>query len=302
MPIHLPPLSRRQFLSRSALATAGVALSRDVFAANKPADPHTWALLSDPHIDANPGLVARGVNMADHLTKVANEVIALPARPANVLINGDCAYLKGEPGDYETFAALIQPIRAAQMPIHLTLGNHDHREHFWDGLGAAGETERPVADRHVALVKSERANWLLLDSLDKVNVTPGILGEAQLAWLGKTLDANADKPAIICAHHNPQSPEVKGALLDWEKLIAVLAPRRHVKAFIFGHTHDWSVTTHLSGIHFINLPPIAYVFKTGKPNGWVHASVRTHGVQLKLNCLDRTHAAHGETKELKWRS
>ncbi len=302
MPIHLPPLSRRQFLNRSLLATAGVALSRNVFAANKPADPHSWALLSDPHVDANPALIARGVNMADNLTKVASELVALPARPANVLINGDCAYLKGEPGDYETFASLIKPIRAAQMPIHLTLGNHDDREHFWSGLSEAGDAKRPVTDRHVALVKSERANWLLLDSLDKVNVTPGILGEAQLAWLGKTLDANADKPAIVCAHHNPQAPDVKGALLDWDKLIALLAPRTQVKAFVFGHTHNWSVTTHTSGIHLINLPPIAYVFKTGKPNGWVHASLRANGMQLKLNCLDRAQAEHGETKELKWRA
>ncbi len=301
MPIHLPPLSRRQFLNRSLLALAGVTLSRDVFAARKPVDPHTWALLSDTHIDANPAVSARGVNMADNLTTVANELVALSARPAHVLINGDCAYLKGEPGDYATFASLIKPIRAAQMPIHLTLGNHDHREHFWAGLRDVGKAKRPVTGRHVALVKSPHVNWLLLDSLDQVNLTPGLLGERQLAWLGKTLDANANKPAIVCAHHNPQGPEGKGALLDWNTLISVLAVRRQVKAFVFGHTHNWEVTPHDSGIHLINLPPIAYVFKNGNPNGWVQATSRAQGLQLKLNCLDKTHAAHGAVSDLTWR-
>jgi hypothetical protein len=51
----------------------------------------------------------------------------------------------------------------------------------------------------------------------------------------------------------------------------------------------------------VNLPPVAYVFQKGRPNGWVEATLRDDGMQLKLNCLDKSHPQHDETAELKWR-
>ena len=59
------------------------------------------------------------------------------------------------------------------------------------------------------LVEGPRANWFLLDSLDEPNKTPGVLGDKQVAWLGQALDARANKPAILVAHHNP--PQAKFA-------------------------------------------------------------------------------------------
>lgn len=302
MPIHLPPLTRRDFLRRSLLAGAGAALAPRLFAAGKPAAPHTFALLSDTHIDANLATSSRGVVMADHLKTVAAEIAALPRRPENLLINGDCAYLRGEPGDYTNLVALLKPLREAGIPVHLTLGNHDARENFWAGVPETKPVKRPLADKHAAIVKTARANWLLLDSLDKVNVTPGVIGEAQLKWLGDALDANADKPAIIVAHHNHAETDHKGGLMDSEALFAVLAPRKQVKAYFFGHTHNWRTMKHESGIHLVNLPPVAYVFKPTRPNGWVQAWLQPDGLKLKLNALDQKHPEHGQTVELNWRS
>ncbi|MBI3879294.1 MAG: metallophosphoesterase [Verrucomicrobia bacterium] len=304
MPIHLPPLSRRDFLVRSLLAGAGLATSRALFAADrlKPIDPHSFALLSDTHISADPKGALRNVVMADNLRAVTAEVNLLAQRPAHALVNGDCALLRGEPGDYVTFVDGVKPLREAGMPLHLTLGNHDDREHFWSGITEAGGAKRPMKDRHVSMVATPRANWFLLDSLDKVNFTPGLLGENQLAWLTDSLEKNADKPAIIVGHHNPAEADHKGGLTDSDALFAVLAPRRQVKAFIFGHTHDWRVMKHDSGIHLINLPPVAYVFNASRPNGWVHAEVLEHGLRLKLSALDKAHAEHGQVKELEWRA
>jgi hypothetical protein len=302
MPIHLPLISRREFLARSLLAGAGVALGSRLFAAEKPANPHAWALLADTHIDANPQRAARGVIMTDNLKSVAAELAALTERPAGVLINGDCAYLDGQRGDYTNLTALLEPIRAAGLPVTLTLGNHDHRGNFWTGVAEAKAAKRPLSDKHVAIVKTPRANWFFLDSLDKVNVTPGLIGANQLGWLTDALAKNADKPAIVCAHHNHIEPDHKGSLKDWDALLAVLAPRRQVKAYVFGHTHNWRVLEHESGIHLINLPPVAYVFKEGRPNGWVHASLEPDGLRLQLRALDKSHPEHGQVKELKWRA
>lgn len=303
MPIHLPPISRRRFLSRSLLAGAGLMFSRQLWAVTKkPVDEHFWALFSDTHIAADRAALGRGINMTEHLKAITSEVIALPSRPAAVLVNGDCAFNSGEEGDYATFTDLLQPLRESGMPIHLTVGNHDNREHFWNAIKEAGAAPRPVADHAVAIIKTSRANWFILDSLEKTLSTPGFLGATQLEWLAKSLDANRSKPALVMIHHQPDlSGEEKGGLKDTEELMKVIRPRKQVKAYIFGHTHTWKVQQDESGIHLINLPPTAYVFAEGQPSGWVRADLKRHGARLELRCLDTTHKAHGQVADLDWR-
>ena len=299
MPIYLPPISRRGFFRRTMLAAAGLALGPNLFAAEKRSDDHFWALFSDPHIAADRALIHNNVNMADHLARVAQEVSALPVRPAGIFVNGDCAYSSGEKEDYATFTGLLKPLR--ESPIHLTLGNHDNREHFWSALDSDPAAKRPVADKQTLLITAPKVNWFVLDSLDKTLSTPGELGKPQLDWLAKSLDANADKPALVMLHHNPGLTDGVPGLKDTAALLEVMRPRKQVKAYFFGHTHAWSITPDESGIHFINLPPTSYLFKEGKPSGWVRATIADDGMKLELRCLDTTHKQHGEVNELMWR-
>jgi 3',5'-cyclic AMP phosphodiesterase CpdA len=160
-----------------------------------------------------------------------------------------------------------------------------------------------VADHQVSLLRSSRANWFVLDSLEKTLATPGLIGEAQLDWLAHALDDNKRKPALVVVHHNLNDNSGKpGGLKDGDKLLEIIRPRKHVKALLYGHSHYWEVKQDSSGIHLINLPPTAYVFTEGKPNGWVHASLQSKGMQLELRCLDASHPQHGETHDLKWRA
>lgn len=226
-------------------------------------------------------------------------------RPAAGLILGDLALKDGQAGDYATFTDLLKPIRTAGTALHLTLGNHDHRERFVTALADQGD--RPAGGRIASVVPTSRANLFLLDTLDVTDHPPGRAGEAQLVWLAKELDAHADKPAIVCGHHDPRlepPPEGKPnwSLLDAADLFKVLEPRKHVKAYVYGHTHNWQVTAHPSGIHLVNLPPVAYPFKPELPSGWVHAAVRPDGMKLTLQSVDATHKAHGQVVDLKWRT
>ncbi len=302
MPIHLPPISRRRFLSRTLAAGTGLALGPRLFAAAKPADENAWALLADPHIAADRAVVSRGVNMAEHLITVARELIARPAHPAGVFILGDCAHNSGETADYATLTALLQPLREEPMPVYLALGNHDNRERFWEALQAEKAAARPLADRQVALVRAPRANWFVLDSLEKTLSTPGWLGREQLDWLAKALDENRGQPALILVHHNPGKVDNIEGVKDTEALFDVIRPRKQVKALFYGHTHKWSVTQDESGIHLINLPPVAYVFREGNPSGWVLASLQPGGLRLELRCVDAAHKAHGQVNQLEWRA
>jgi len=303
MPIHLPQLTRREFLKRAARAGAVVALAPASHAGlfGKSRDKHTFAFFSDTHIAADPAQIYLQVNMADHLAACVRELAVWPVRPAAVIVNGDLAFLTGQPGDYAMFGRVIESLRAL-APVHLTLGNHDERENFWQAFPQDAAKIKFVLQKQATIFSSERANWFLLDSLDLTAKTPGELGAAQLDWLARALDARRHQPAVVMVHHNPQFPKVTTGLKDTAALMEMLAPRRQVKALIFGHTHDWHVETHASGVHLVNLPPTSYPFLAGRPSGWVRATLARDGVELELRALDPAHPQHAEVKFLSWRT
>ncbi|TAK93590.1 MAG: phosphohydrolase [Verrucomicrobia bacterium] len=301
MPIRLKPISRRDFLRRSLIACLGGALAPRLFAATRRTDADSWALLADTHVAADLATVSREVNMAANLRAVVADVLALSRKPAGAFIVGDLAFSKGEAGDYQSALGLVAPLRADGVPLTLALGNHDDRQNFFDAITSSERAATPVQDRQVALIRGERANWLVLDSLEKTLQTPGLLGESQLDWLTKTLDANKRKPAVVLVHHNPGQAGNIAGLKDTEALLGILRPRKQVKAWIFGHTHAWGCRQDESGLHLVNLPPVAYAFKAGNPSGWIHATLTSRAMKLELRCVDQSHPQHGEKVELKWR-
>lgn len=303
MPVTLPPLSRRQFLTRSLLAGAGLLLAPQAFALpSNRRDPNTWALFSDIHIAADPKRMGRDINMTEHFQAVTKELLAWPTPPAGLLVCGDCAHLHGKPEDYTQLSKLLAPIRADGMPVHLTLGNHDDRKNFRAGLKEARRDGSRMKDHQTLIVKTPHANWFMLDSLETTNKTPGRLAEKQREWLAKALDANDDKPALIFVHHQPEWDNQGSGLLDTKELFEILRPRKQVKAYLYGHTHRWHHMQEESGIHIVNLPSTAYIFDEKQPAGWVVSTLAPDGAKLELRSLDPTHPEHGKVLNLKWRT
>ncbi|HEY1170446.1 MAG TPA: metallophosphoesterase [Verrucomicrobiae bacterium] len=300
MPIHLPAHSRRRFLASLAGGIAAVHGALQLSAAE--AEAEQWLLFSDPHVAADKATIARGVNMAENLERAVKAALAKGKGAKGAFVNGDCAYNTGEVADYATFTQLIDPLRQAGLPVHVTLGNHDHRENIRKGLKEAGDQKAVVTDKQVSIVPGKEANWFLLDTLDVVNKTPGLLGEAQLAWLAKELDARKDKPAIVMMHHNPDLKEKPTGLTDTVKLWDVLAPRKQVKAIFYGHSHTWKLEQHESGIHQVNLPAVAYVFAQTMTNGWVEVALTSKQMTVRLNAFNESFADNGKDKVLVWRS
>jgi Icc protein len=306
MPLHLPQLTRREFLKRAALAGVGLGLVELVppksYAGlfGKSRDKNTFAFFSDPHIAADAALKHSDVNMADNLAACVRELAAWPVRPTTVIVNGDLAFQSGLPGDYGTFGKFIEPVRAL-APLHLSLGNHDERENFWQAFPHDMAKLKSVPQKQAAVFSSDRANWFLLDSLEASNTAPGELGTAQLDWLEYELAARPDKPAIIVGHHNLQAPGGTTGLKDSAALEEIFARHRQVKAYIFGHTHNWHVEQHPSGVQLVNLPPTGFVFKAGRPSGWVRTTLTRDGAEFELRSLDPQHPEHAQVKQLKWR-
>ena len=297
--------NRRGFL-RSVMAASVVSNVRSGIGAEagigqRPAfagDPHVWALFADIHISGDVTRSALGVNMADNFRMAVREVLGRERRVAGVLINGDCAFQTGQIGDYRVLCELLEPLRESEVPVLLTLGNHDDRDHFRDAMC---ETDRMslMEQRHVGVIRTPRVNWILADSSTRP-VSEGRFGATQLSWMASVLDAEPEKPAIIYAHHNPVDEIEEWPLQDTDEFFSMVAPRRQVKAYVFGHTHRWTVTQHASGIHLVNLPSSAYVFDEGEPSGWVEAEVLENGMSLELRCLAE-HRLQGQRLALEWR-
>lgn len=295
MPIHLPALPRRRFLAALGASLLPLRAAE--------VDDDLIAILNDTHIGGKQKL---DTPIPAHLRATVDYLLALPKRPAAVLINGDLALRDGQPEDYELFAKLIQPLREAGLPVHLTMGNHDVREVFYQVLATERPAQPVVVSRHVGIVPTRHANLFLLDSLKETMIAPGDLGEAQLGWLAKALDTHVDKPAIIVAHHNPRlggDPlHFPGGLIDSEPLWELFRTRRHVKAYVHGHIHAWSLAQH-EEVHIANTPAVSYVAdpKTST-TGWTMARLRPDGLSLTTLTHLPEHEWNNRTHDLKWRA
>ncbi len=305
MPVSiLPPHSRRQWLRTSLAAGLGTLwCHNDLHSAESGAD--TWALLSDTHISSNPDEEAHGVVMSQNLDRVLDEVVALTNVPQAVLINGDCAYLKGLPGDYEVLAARLEKAVRHRLPVHCALGNHDDRAVFRQTLEklGAGRGEAAFSDKHVTVLTGKHMTRLILDSLDVVDQVQGELGEGQMQWLRTVLATLKERKVGIVMHHNPQAEVPEGkrltGLKDTLTLYQLLRESPQVKLLVYGHTHNWNSLPPAEGLPWrINLPPVAYVFDKARPNGWVHATATPDKLTLELRSLDPAHPQHLQKVEI----
>jgi 3',5'-cyclic AMP phosphodiesterase CpdA len=302
MPIHLVALNRRRILQ---VAGASVLLYGGEANAAEAADVESSLvyLLNDTHIgETHPP----DSPVPSHLRQVVTELVSRSTKPACVLINGDLALTDGQLGDYRHFAKLIRPLQEAGIETHLTLGNHDHREAFYEILSEQRPEKPPVESRHIAVVETQHANFFLLDSLQKTMVTQGTIGTLQLEWLASALDSLNTKPAIIVTHHNPRlggDPlHFPGGLIDSQELWEIIGPREWVKAYIHGHIHDRTYAEY-QGIHILNTPATSYVAdRTKSTTGWTTAKLTADGVTLTTHTTDAQHQWNGETKILKWRA
>jgi 3',5'-cyclic-AMP phosphodiesterase len=297
MPIHLT--SRRQFIAQ--LGAAVTFSSVETFAAE--VDANLIAILNDTHIGAQHPASA---SIPTNLRNTIAWLLALPKRPAVVIINGDLALRDGKRGDYEHFATLIAPLRDAGVSLHLTMGNHDDRAVFYEVLRNEKPESPAVESKHVGVVKLAGANLFLLDSLKATMVTQGLIGDAQMEWLTKLLDQHADRPALLFAHHNPRlggDPiHFPGGLEDSEPLWKAIAERKHVKAYIHGHIHHRDFFQH-GGIHILNTPATSYVAdKKTSTTGWTMLRLTPNGAEATTHTHQADHAWNGVKVDLKWRS
>lgn len=283
----LPAISRRMFTL--SLAGAGATLLKSAESEMK------WALISDTHVAENPADGSRGFKPYENLQRVMGEVLA--AKPQGVLICGDVARTEGKPGDYANVRKLLEPAMAA-MPVALALGNHDDRKNLLAALGDVQKGSQPVKQKHVLVVESAAARFVVLDSNMATNSTPGLLGKAQRTWLAEYLAGASELPTILFVHHPPDDGDT--SLLDAPRLFEIVKDQKKVKAIVYGHSHRYGYEM-WQGVHLINLPAAGYNFSDDQPVGWVEAAVTKEGGAFTLRSFGGNQERNGKTVVLPWR-
>ena len=293
-------LSRRRFFQLAGLATLAFPLRG--WAALDTSGGDEVVIINDIHITGIPEekIPANAKDDDDHLRATVKQILALPKKPAAVIINGDLALAIGTAADYAVIRELIAPLRDAGIPVHLTLGNHDVRDIFMQAFPEMKSASDLKDPRHNGLIDLPSTRLILLDTLDQSPGPSGKLGAEQIAWILAKIDEVPTKQVVLIGHHNPQvggdTSHYKGGLVDTADFWPEIAKRDQVKAYIHGHTHEWTQAME-NRIHIISTIACAYVFnKNTNATGWTSARFNAHGFQLKLNTLETDHAWNGEAK------
>lgn len=226
-------------------------------------DANLLVLLSDLHTGA------KSAYQGQKFAAILDEILAMRPLPAQVLLMGDVAYLQGDDEDYAVLKPMLQRLTAAGISWTAAMGNHDRRENYSKNFPEQVPALPLVPGRQVTVVRTPRADFIMLDSLldGKVN---GELDEPQRQWLTGYL-ATLTKPTFVCAHHP----------LNESKLGPLLAATPLVPAYIFGHHHRWEAKT-VEGVKTLCLPSTGHWGDIG----FVVVALSDDGAKFTLQARD----------------
>ena len=285
------PINRKQFLKTSLGIAVTFSIPTYGMGRSNAREAH-WAFLSDTHVAGDRGETYRGFKPYENLQTVVPQVQT--AAPQGVVVNGDVARLIGEVVDYQQVTSLLNPL-AQNVPIHMTMGNHDDRKNFYQVFS----TEQTlVEEKYVHVIEAPPVRMILLDSLLYVNKVVGLLGKMQRSWLEMFLDSAKTIPTVIFVHHTLGDDD--SDLQDVDRMFDIICPHSSVKAVLYGHSHQYQYGQR-EGIHLINLPAVGYNFSDDEPVGWVEARLTEEGGDFTLHAFGGNQAKDGQTTHLDWR-
>ncbi|WP_323013060.1 phosphodiesterase [Devosia sp.] len=205
-----------------------------------------FLVMSDLHLLPQ-GQLSLTLDTGERLERAVDAVIARHHDAAFCILAGDLAD-RGEPAAYERLKTIIARL---PIPVHITLGNHDHRPSFLEVFGPGFAAETGKLDK---VVDAGGYRIVILDSSEPGRVD-GVLEAAQIDWLRARLAEAADRPVIVVLHHNTNALHIASdhiRLLEPTAFIAALKTHPDIRQVIAGHVHLTS-TAFWHGLPFTTL-------------------------------------------------
>ncbi|MCA0922349.1 metallophosphoesterase [Pseudooceanicola nanhaiensis] len=191
--------------------------------------------ITDLHVTAPETAGAGGEDAASRtLRKLVEVANRLTPAPDLIVASGDLT----NTGDEASYRHVQRILEGLDVPVVMTLGNHDRREGFhavFEGYGGAPDGPVDHEAVHAGL------HVIALDTSIPGKIGGG-LDEAQFAFLARALDRHGDLPKVLVLHHPPKT--VRGGGLPWatlseadsDRLQAMIAGRT-ILCILSGHVH-----------------------------------------------------------------
>lgn len=191
-------------------------------------EPVRFAQITDLHLKTESGSLLWGVDVDAGLNAVLAHIRNRDPAPDFVVVTGD---LTGD--EPQAYPRIAQCLETLGTPVYCLPGNHD----FPAAMEAA--LRRGLVQR-VRYLAAGRWQLVLLDS-SFPGAPVGHLATRELALLDSVLASAAERPTVVCLHHQPL-PVGTGwldtmAVANSAALLAVLARYSQVRALVFGHIH-----------------------------------------------------------------
>nr|WP_262924988.1 3',5'-cyclic-AMP phosphodiesterase [Pseudomonas protegens] len=219
--------------------------------------------LSDSHLFADADGTLLGMNTADSLQRVIEQVLAQQPRIDLMLATGDLS----QDGSLESYQRFRQLTRQIPAPGRWLPGNHDEPQVMQLATQDSDLLE-PVMDI---------GNWriTLLDSAVPGSV-PGYLQDDQLQLLAHSLSEAPERHHLICLHHHPVSIDCTWmepiGLRNAEALFAVLDAFPQVRALLWGHVHQ-EIDRQRGAVRLLASPSTCIQFEPGSDDFKVEEQV-----------------------------
>jgi len=232
--------------------------------------------LTDTHMNAagkQDGLFSK-VHMADNVRKVFKHAKESGVKPAFVLITGDLSH-EGDSADYAYIRTVLDECsELIGAPVHVVLGNHDHRGPFREGYLMESSSEEPY-------FYSFMYDGLRLIGLNTQipGSHSGELDERQLGWLEAQLKEPAPRGTIVGIHHPVLAIEGMPGdhLLKNREAFGNVIAGTDVIGVMAGHVHSNNVGT-FRGICAVAASGTAFAGELADPDTYAMVNAVSYNV------------------------
>lgn len=201
--------------------------------------------ITDTHLVPK-GEMLHGLNPCERLDACVDDINANHLDAEFCVITGDLAD-KAQPQAYRDLRDCLERLR---LPVHLLVGNHDHRGHLRDVF-----PEIPVDENGFlqTVLETRAGPFVLLDTVEQGQGW-GSFCDKRAEWLRRQIDAAGGRPVYLFMHHPPFDVGMPcldrlGLGADGGRMAAVLTPNDNIRHIFFGHVHR-PITGSWHGIPF----------------------------------------------------
>lgn len=243
--------------------------------------PLLIAQLSDSHVGTGPDFLGGGIDTRAALRRAVQHLARLEPAPDWVVFTGDLAE-HGRAAEYAEIADALAPL---PMPVHALPGNHDDPAAARAALGRCMplDAEAP-ADACCFQVHHGGLHLVALDSVVPRR-SHGVLGQAQLQWLERTLARLRGEPVLLAMHHPPvptglAAMDACSLMEGADALAALIRGHGAVQGLLCGHLHR-PVSTVFAGVPLHVAPSVAHQIALDlRPGAPLHARLEPPKISL----------------------